>query len=119
MVCVRFLMMRYLSNMFFRYYFINQQPWIRLFCCYKWYKRNFPIPPLQNHNFALYWKRNSNVENCVNDVYRKALPIEVILKAIYNQSITKSAVVPLRRQVHKGFSCCLPLQNLIFASNST
>ena len=49
--------------------------------------------PLQNHNFALYRKRNSDVENWVNDVYRKALPIEVILKAIFNLSATKSDVV--------------------------
>ena len=43
MVCMRFLMIGYLSDVLFRYYFINQQPWIRLFCCYTWYKRNFPI----------------------------------------------------------------------------
>ena len=42
MVCMRFLMMRYLSDIFFRYYFINQQPWIRLFCYHTWYKIHFP-----------------------------------------------------------------------------
>ena len=35
--------------------------------------------PLQNHNFALYSKRNSDVENRLNDVENKALPIEVVL----------------------------------------
>ena len=42
MVCMRFLMMRYLSDIFFRQYFINHQPWIRLFCCPTWYKMHFP-----------------------------------------------------------------------------
>ena len=35
--------------------------------------------PLQNHNFALYSKRNSDVENRLNDIENEALPIEVIL----------------------------------------
>ena len=55
----------------------------------------------------------------LNDVYRKSLPIKKVFKAIYNQSKTNSAVVPVQRKVQKGFSCCYPLQKLIFASNST
>ena len=35
--------------------------------------------PHQNHNFALYSKRNSDVENTLNNIENKALPIEVVL----------------------------------------
>ena len=35
--------------------------------------------PHQNHNFALYSKRNSDLQNRLNDIENKALLIEVIL----------------------------------------
>ena len=54
----------------------------------------------------------------MNNVYRKALPIEGVLKAINNQCTTKTAVVLVQIMVEKEFSCYFPLQNLIFASNS-
>ena len=65
MVCMRFLMMRYLSDIFFRYYFINQQPWIRLFCCYTWYKRNFPIISPFKNTFLPQIQREKVTYKCV------------------------------------------------------
>ena len=36
MVCMRFSFMCYLSDMFFRQYYIIFEPWTRLFCCHIW-----------------------------------------------------------------------------------
>ena len=48
MVCMRFWMMRYLSEMFFRQSSINHQPWLRLYCCHTWSTMHFPhIPPFK------------------------------------------------------------------------
>ena len=63
-------------------------------------------------------REQNDLQNGLNKIEREALPIEVILKAIYNQPTTKSAVVLVRSMVEKEFSCYFPLQNLIFASNS-
>ena len=49
----------------------------------------------------------------MNVVYRKALPIEVVLKAIYNQYTTMAEAGMVPKKVQKGFSCCFPLQKLI------
>ena len=48
-----------------------------------------------------------------NVVYRKALPIEVVLKAIYNQYTTMAEAGMVPKKVQKGFFCCFHLQKLI------
>ena len=65
MVWMRFLMMRYLSDIFYRYYFINQQLWIRLFCCHTWYKRNFPIISPFKTTFLPQIQREKGTYKCV------------------------------------------------------
>ena len=52
------------------------------------------------------------------EVEKEALPIEFVLKAIYNQYTTMAEAGMVPKKVQKGFFCCFPLQKLIFASNS-
>ena len=74
--------------------------------------------PLQKLIFASNSKRKSDLQNGLNGIVREALPIEVVLKAIYNQSTTMPEDVLVPKKVQKEFFCCFPLQNLIFASYS-
>ena len=75
--------------------------------------------PLQKLIFASTLKRKSDLQNGLNYIEREALPIEVVLQAIQNQCTTMAEDVLVPKKVQKGFSCCFPLQKLIFASNPT
>ena len=64
-------------------------------------------------------KRKSDAQNGLNYIDREALSIEAVLKVICNQSTTMAEVFLVPKKVQKEFSCCFPLQKLIFASNPT
>ena len=74
--------------------------------------------PLQKLIFTSNSKWKSDLQNGLNYIEREALPIELILKAIYNECTTMAEVILVPKKVQKEFSCCFPLQKLIFASNS-
>ena len=57
--------------------------------------------------------------NVLNGIESNALPIGVVLMAICNQCTTMAEAGMVPKKVQKGFSCCFPLQKLIFASNPT
>ena len=75
------------------------------------------FPPSKTH-FCLKFREKKWPINVLNGIVSNALPIEVVLKAIYNQSTTMAEAGLVPKKVQKGFSCCFPLQKPIFASNS-